>query len=72
MGDLSVGRLSDGILRYQVVLVNAGQFCLEGRVLEVALRATEVLDLWQLKTLILGTCLWSLYLCVYNYHNVQV
>lgn len=45
MGDLSVGRLSDDILCYQVVLVNAGQFCLEGRVLEVALCATEVLGL---------------------------
>lgn len=45
MGDLSVGRISDDILCYQLVLVNAGQFCLEGRVLEVALCATEVLGL---------------------------
>ena len=72
MANPSAGRISDDILCCQVVLVNAGQFCLEARFLEVALRATEVLGFRQLKTLILSTCLWSLYFCVYCYHTVQV
>ena len=49
--------MSDGALCCQVVLVNAGQFCLEARFLEVALHATEVLGFRQLKALILSTCI---------------
>lgn len=42
MGDLSGGKISNDTVWCQEVLVNAGQFCLEGELLEVALCATEV------------------------------
>lgn len=42
MGDLSGGKISNDTVSCQEALVNAGQFCLEGGLLEVALCATEV------------------------------